>query len=94
MSHLEISEAILVHCIIVNNHYQHVSEVLYTFVPKKLLSQSLDISPKKVILLKTFSSEFLYVEVCFTDNNSKPLEQKTYTFLFINFLIKRVICKN
>ena len=30
--------------------------------------------PKKFIFLKTFNSEFSYTEVCFTDQNSKPLE--------------------
>ena len=34
----------------------------------------LDISPKNVVFLKTFNSEFLDIEVWFTDQNSKPLE--------------------
>ena len=34
---LDITEVLLVHCNIVNNHYQHDSRVLYTFVPKKFL---------------------------------------------------------
>ena len=29
---------------------------------------------KNVIFLKTCNSEFLYIEVWFTDQNSKPLE--------------------
>ena len=33
--HLEITVVVLVHCIIVNNHYQQDSRVLYTFVPNK-----------------------------------------------------------
>ena len=36
--------------------------------------QLLDISPKHFILLKTFNTEFSYIEVWFTDQNSKPLE--------------------
>ena len=39
-----------------------------------LINQLLDISPKKFIFLKTFSSEFSYIEVWFTDQNYKPLE--------------------
>ena len=35
MSHIEITEVILVHCNIVNNDYQQDSRVLYTFVPNK-----------------------------------------------------------
>ena len=71
--HLEITE-VLVHCNIVNNDYQQNSRVLYTFVPNKLFGQLLDISPTNFILLKTFSSEFAYIEVWFTDQTSKPLE--------------------
>ena len=32
--HLEFTEVILVHCIIVNNNYQQHSRVLHIFVPK------------------------------------------------------------
>ena len=74
MSHLEITEVILVHCIIVNNGYKQDSRVLYTFVANKSFGQFLDISPNNFIFLKTFSSEFSYIEVGFTDQNSKPLE--------------------
>ena len=59
---------------IANNDYQPDSSVLYTFVPNKLFGQLLNISPKIFIFVKTFDSEFLYIEVWFTDQNSKPLE--------------------
>ena len=39
-----------------------------------MFGQLLDISPKNVIFLKTFNSEISYIEVYFTDQNSKPLE--------------------
>ena len=65
---------VLIHCKIVNNDYQQDSRVLYTFVPNKSLGQLLDISPKNFIFLKTFNSEFSYIEVWFTDRKSKPLE--------------------
>ena len=39
--YLEITEVVLVHCIIVNNNYQQDLRVLYTFVPKKSFSQLL-----------------------------------------------------
>ena len=72
---LEITEAVLVHCNIVNNNYQQRnSKVLYTFVPKKLFGQLLDISPKNLIFLKTFDSKFSYMKVWFTDQNSNLLE--------------------
>ena len=49
---------------------------MYTLVPNKSFGQLLDISPKNVIFLKTFYLEFSYIEVWFTDQNSKPLEIK------------------
>ena len=74
MLHLEITKIVLVHWNIVNNDYQQDSRVLYTFVPKKSFSQLSDISPKNVMFLKTFDSEFSYIEEWFTDQNPKPLE--------------------
>ena len=72
--HLEITEVVLIHCNIVNNDCLQDSRVMYTFIPNKSFDQLLDISPKNFIFLKTFKSEFLYIEVWFTDQNSKPLE--------------------
>ena len=72
--HLEITEAVLIHFNIDNIHYQQSVRVLYTFVSNKSFGQLLGISPNNFIFLKTFNSEFLYVEVWFTDQNSKPLE--------------------
>ena len=74
VSHLKITEVVLIHWNIFNNDYQQDSKVLYTFVPNKSFGQLLDISPKNFIFLKTFDSEFSYIEVWFTDQNSKPLE--------------------
>ena len=71
---LKITEIVLMHCNIVNNNYQQNSRVLYTFVPNKSFGQFLDISPKRFIFLKTFDSNFSYIEVWFTDQNYKPLE--------------------
>ena len=56
--HLEITEVVLIHCNIVNNDYQQDSRVLYTFVPNRSFDDLLDISPKNIIFLKTFNSEF------------------------------------
>ena len=60
--HLEITEVVLVHCNIVNSHYQRDSRVLYTFVPNKSFGQLLDISPKFFLFLKTFNSEFSHMK--------------------------------
>ena len=72
--HLEITEVVLVHCNIVNNDYQQDSRVLYTFVPNKPFGSLLEISPTNHIFLKIFNSEYDEIKVCFTDQNSKPLE--------------------
>ena len=69
--HLEITEVVLVHCIIVNNDYQQDSRVLYTFVPNKPFGSLPEISPVNHIFLKTEYNEII---VWFTDQNSKPLE--------------------
>ena len=71
--HIEITEVVLVRCNIVNNDYQ---QDLRTLVPNQSFGQLLDSSPKNFILLKTFDSGFAYIEVWFTDKNSRPLEIK------------------
>ena len=74
LPYLEITEVVLIHCNVVNNSFQQNSRVLYTFIPNKSFGQLLDISPKNFIFLKTSDSEFSYIEVWFTDQNSKPIE--------------------
>ena len=74
MPHLEVTEVVLVQCNVVNSDYQHKSKSLHTSVPNKFFLQLLGILPKKFIFLKTFKSEFSYIEVWFTDQNSKPLK--------------------
>ena len=81
MPHLEIKEVVLVHCNIVNNHYQQDSRVLHTFAPNKPFDSLLEISSTNHIFLKTFNSEFQDIEVWFTDQNSQPLEIEDTTNL-------------
>ena len=75
MPHLEITEAVSVHCNIVINDYQQDSRVFYTFVPNKSFGQLLEISPKNFMFIKTFDSEFSYNEVRFADEHSKALKR-------------------
>ena len=49
VSHLEITEVVLVYCNIVKNDYQQDSRVLYTFIPNTSLGQVLNISSKSFI---------------------------------------------
>ena len=56
VSHLEITEVIIVHFNIFDNNYQQHSRVLYTFVPNKSFGQLLNVSPKNFIFVKTSNS--------------------------------------
>ena len=72
---LKITELVLIHCNIVNNDYKQNLRVLHTFVSNKSFGQLLDISPKKIIFLKTFDSELPYIEVWFTNQNFKSKDR-------------------
>ena len=63
-----------------------------TFVLNKLFDQLLRISQINFMFLKTFNSEFLYIKVWHTVQNSKPLEveDKINVTLVIN---ESVTCK-
>ena len=69
--HLEITEFdfIVIFSTMIISKIQEFCVNLY-----KPFGQLLDIPPKNLIFLKTFNSEFLYIEVWFTDQNFKPIE--------------------
>ena len=71
---LESAEIVLVHCNIVSNNYQQASKVLFTFVPNKQFGQLINIAPHSLTMLSTTNTEFSFIEVWFTDQNSEPLE--------------------
>ena len=71
---LESVDLVLVHCNVVNNSYQQVSKVLFTFVPNKKYGQLITISPETLIMLKTVNTEFSFIEIWFTDQDNRPLE--------------------
>ena len=73
---LESVEVFLVHYNLVNNHYQHTSKVLFTFVPNKQFWQLINIAQHSLTMLSTTNTEFSFIEVWFTDQNSEPLEIK------------------
>ena len=68
---LEITKVVLMHCNVVNDSYKQNLRAFYTFVPNMSFSRLLNISPENFIFLKIFDS---YIDVWFTDQNSKPLE--------------------
>ena len=74
MPKLESVEVVLVHCNLVNNNYQQASKVLFTFVPNKQFGQLINIEPYSLTMLSTTNTDFSFVEVWFTDQNSEPLK--------------------
>ena len=71
---LEYVQVVLVHCHLVNNNYQQASKVLFTYVPNKQFGQLINIVAHSLTMLSTTNTEFLFVEVWFTDQNSEPLQ--------------------
>ena len=88
MPYLEITEVVLIRFNVVNNSYQKSSRFLYTFVPNKSFSQLLDISPKNFIFLKMLDSEFSYIEVSFTDQNSTTTRDRRQNKFHFSYQLK------
>ena len=59
---LDTVEAVLVHCNLAKNDYQHASKVLFSFVLKRQFGQ-LNISPHSLAMMNTVNTEFSFVEV-------------------------------
>ena len=88
MPYSEITEVVLIRFNVVNNSYQKSSRFLYTFVPNKSFSQLLDISPKNFIFLKMLDSEFSYIEVSFTDQNSTTTRDRRQNKFHFSYQLK------
>ena len=71
---LEGVDLVLVNCNLLNNSYQQASKVLFTFVPNKRYGQLITVSPETLIMLKTVNTEFSFIEIWFTDQDTRPLE--------------------
>ena len=78
---LESVEVVLVPCNLVNNNYQQASKVLFTFVPNKQFGHLINILPHSVTMLGTTNTEFSFIEVSFTDQNSELLEFVNLTLI-------------
>ena len=61
-------------CNLVKNDCQHISKVLFTFVPNKQFGELINISPRSLTMMNTVNTEFSSVEVCFIEEVSKPHE--------------------
>ena len=57
-----------------NNNYQQASRVLFTFVLTKQIRQLFNISPHPLTMLGTTNTEFSFIEVWFTHENSEPIQ--------------------
>ena len=71
---LDNVEVVLVHCNLVNNSYQQVSRVLFTFVPNKQYGQLISKSQHSLVFLKTINTKFSEIDIWFTDQNNNDLE--------------------
>ena len=74
MLKLESVEVVLVYCNLINNNYQQASKVLFTFLPNKKFGQLINLSPHSLTMLGTKNTEFSFIKVWLTDQNSGPLE--------------------
>ena len=74
VSKLESVEVVLIHCNLVNSNYQQASKALFTFLPNKQFGQLINTAPHSLTMLDTTNTEFSFVEVWFTDQNSQQLE--------------------
>ena len=70
--HLDVTDVVLFHCNNVKTDYKQDFRVLRTFFPNKSFGMSLEISPTNAKFSNLLSSEFLHIQIWFTDQNSKP----------------------
>ena len=73
---LKSAESVLVHCNLLNKDYEHISKVLFSFVPNKQFGQLINISPHSLTMMNTVNTEFSFAEVWFTDQSSKSLKNE------------------
>ena len=67
-------EVLLNQCYLVDNQYQHNSEVLYTSMPNKSYSYLLNVEPSHLVFSKTCKTEFDQTIKTFMDWNGRLLE--------------------
>ena len=70
---LESVEIVLVDCNLVNNSYQLVSKILFTFLPNKPFASLINIQPHYLTILNITNKKFSFIEIWFTNHNSKLL---------------------
>ena len=73
---LQAVKVILVHCNLVNNNYQLASKALFRLIANKQFDQLINASPHSLTMLNTTRTEFSFIDIRFTDQNSKEFEIK------------------
>ena len=83
---LEVVEVVLLQYNLVDNKYQRVSDVFYTFTPIKYYASLLNFESIDLVFLKTYNTEFDEFMITFTNENGRTLEIKDRVnlTLFIN----------
>ena len=56
---LEVVEAVLAQCNLVDNRYQQKSKVLYTFTPKTSYAYLLNVEPNNLVFLKLITQSLI-----------------------------------
>ena len=81
---LEVAEVDLAQCNLLDNQYQHKSNVLFTYT--LIFIYLLNVEPRKLVFLKTYTTEFDEIIMTFMDQNGRPLEieDKVNLTLLIN----------
>ena len=69
---LEVIEAVLVHCNLVDNQHLPKYEILYSLRLSKSYAYLSDVEPSN--LVKTYDTEFNETIIKFTNQNGRPLE--------------------
>ena len=65
---------VLVQCNLVDNQYQQMSEVLYTFKPNKPYAYLLNVEPSNLVFWKNYNTDFDEINITFMNQNGRPLE--------------------
>ena len=86
ISSLEVVEVVLLQYNLVDNKYQRMSDVFYTFTPIKYYAYLLNFESIDLVFLKTYNTEFDEFMITFTNQNGRTFEIKDRVnlTLFIN----------
>ena len=76
VSNLEVVKVVLAQCNLIDNQYQQISQVFYTFIPNKSYTYLLNVEPRNVVCLKTCSTESDKIIIKVMDENGRQFDIK------------------